>query len=84
MTIPILTDIINNFWFFQTDSVVPIFQEWSTVMILVLFAIPFVLAFVVDQAIHKSKYHVVIGLVSNFVVSPVKVQLVNLCTFAPP
>ena len=63
MDYPIVYDIISNFWFFQTESVVSLFQEWSTVMILVLFAIPFVLAFVVDQAIHKSKYHVVIGLV---------------------
>ena len=62
MNWPILRDIINNIWLFQTESVVPLFQEWSIVMILILFAIPFVLAFVVDQAIHKSKYHVAIGL----------------------
>ena len=53
---PIVGDIINNFWFFQTEGVVSLFQEWSTIMIIILFIVPFVLAFVVDQAIHKSKY----------------------------
>jgi hypothetical protein len=63
MTFTFISDIISNFWFFQTESVVPIFQEWSTIMILILFIIPFVLAFVIDQVLHKSKFHIVIGLI---------------------
>lgn len=62
MDYPIVYNIINNLWFFQTESVVSIFQEIS-IAILIPFLIAFILPFILDQAIHKSKYHIIIGLV---------------------
>lgn len=62
MDYPIVYDIINNLWFFQTESVVPIFQEIS-IWIIILFAAAFIIASIIDQGLHKSKYHAIIGLI---------------------
>ncbi|MBU0457671.1 MAG: CPBP family glutamic-type intramembrane protease [Nanoarchaeota archaeon] len=64
MAIPILTDIINNFWFFQTEGIVPFFKELPlSPIIIILMVASIVLPFVLDQLLFKSKYHVPIGLV---------------------
>ena len=61
MVIPIISDIISNIWFFQTESVVALFKEIS-IIILILFVVDFILAVVLDQVLMRSKYHIPIGL----------------------
>lgn len=75
MDYPIVYDIINNLWFFQTESVVSIFQELS-IMVLILFAAAFIIASVIDQGLHKSKYHAVLGLV----LFPISIAMIIVLT----
>ena len=61
MDYPIVNDIINNIWLFQTESVVPLFQELS-IIILILFIADFIVGITLDQVLHKSKHHILLGL----------------------
>ncbi|MAG73467.1 hypothetical protein CL620_04070, partial [archaeon] len=57
----VIGDIVGNFWFFQTESVVPLFQEIS-VWIVILFAGLFVVATTVKVIMQKNEQAIPIGL----------------------
>lgn len=49
-----ITEVINNIWFFQTESIVPIFVELS-LMIIIIYGIQFGLAFIISTILDKEK-----------------------------
>jgi hypothetical protein len=53
MDYPIVNDIISNIWWFQTESVVPLFQELS-IMILILFIADFVIGITFKVLMKKT------------------------------
>ena len=59
---PLVSEIINNLWWFQTESVVPIFKEIS-IWILILFAISEVIGIVSKMTLNKSEKRVAIGVI---------------------
>jgi membrane protease YdiL (CAAX protease family) len=62
MDYQLVNEIINNLWFFQTESIVPIFQEIS-LMILILFVVSMPLTVIIDQVLHKSKQKIALGFI---------------------
>ncbi len=58
---PFINEIISNIWWFQTESVVPLYQELS-IIILILYVAEFIIGNIWDQVLHKSKYHIPLGL----------------------
>lgn len=58
----IINEIISNIWFFQTESVVPLFQEIS-LMILFIFIVSSAVMIFGGAALSKNKQRIIIGFV---------------------
>lgn len=59
---PIVNEIISNIWWFKTESVVPLFQELS-IIILILFVAKFVIGVTLDQVLNRQKNYIPISLI---------------------
>ena len=54
MSVNILESIMGNIWFFQTESVIPIFAKFS-IFILIIFILDFIIAYIIASSLAEEK-----------------------------